>query len=135
VRVGLGLGPAASFADVTSDPDLQANLASVYDSPDEMDVWVGGLAEDHYRDALVGELVFTVLKGQFEALRDGDRLWYERHFEGRLLRWIKGQRLSNVIRRNTCLQDQQALQAPLAGEKPLRRRYACPRAAPRPTNS
>jgi hypothetical protein len=106
VRVGLGLGPAASFADVTSDPALQANLASVYDSPDEMDVWVGGLAEDHYRDALVGELVFTVLKGQFEALRDGDRLWYERHFEGRLLRWIKGQRLSNVIRRNTWIDGQ-----------------------------
>jgi hypothetical protein len=71
-----------------------------------MDAWVGGLAEDHYRDALVGELVFTVLKGQFEALRDGDRLWYERHFEGRLLRWIKSQRLSNVIRRNTWIDGQ-----------------------------
>jgi hypothetical protein len=106
VRIALGLSPAASFGDVTSDPTLQASLASVYASPDEMDVWVGGLAEDHYRDALVGELVFTVLKRQFEALRDGDRLWYERTFEGRLLSWLEGQRLASVIRRNTWIDEQ-----------------------------
>ena len=27
--------------------------------------------------AQVGELIYTVLKNQFERLRDGDRYWYE----------------------------------------------------------
>lgn len=29
-----------------SNPDVQANLAAIYDSPEEVDPWEGGLAED-----------------------------------------------------------------------------------------
>ena len=61
---------------VTSDPDLQAALEAIYGSVDAMDVWVGGLAEDHMPGASVGELVATAIIEQFTRLRDGDRFFY-----------------------------------------------------------
>ncbi|MEM8609218.1 MAG: peroxidase family protein [Myxococcota bacterium] len=100
VREAMGLEPKASFADVSSDPIVQARLADVYESPSDIDVWVGGLAEDPVNGGHVGELIFAVLKQQFERLRDGDRYWV-----GRLPRNVREEvertRLSDIIRRNT----------------------------------
>jgi peroxidase len=50
---------------------------------------------------LVGEVFYTILKDQFERLRDGDRFWYENNFWGRELRKIKKTTLAKVIKRNT----------------------------------
>jgi peroxidase len=106
LREKLALGRKQSFSEVTSDPDLQAKLAEAYDSVDDMDAWVGGLAEDPYRHAHVGELVYTVLKLQFEALRDGDRFWYKRTLNKDELKTIRRTRLSDIIRRNTDIGDE-----------------------------
>jgi peroxidase len=76
-RVELGLEPAASFSDITSNAELQQRLASVYDNVDQVDIWVGGLFEDHVDGAVVGELLRVILVHQFTVLRDGDRFWYE----------------------------------------------------------
>lgn len=76
VRLAYGLLPADSWAGVTSDPELQAALEAIYGSVDAMDVWVGGLAEDHMPGASVGELVATAIIEQFTRLRDGDRFFY-----------------------------------------------------------
>ncbi|MGI9474079.1 MAG: peroxidase family protein, partial [Rubripirellula sp.] len=103
VREQLGLAPAESFADVTSDPDLQAKLEQVYGTVDDIDVWVGALAEDHVAGGSVGELTRTVLLEQFTSLRDGDRFWYENVLEGRELREVQRTRLSDIIERNTDL--------------------------------
>lgn len=100
-RIDVGLAPALSFADVTSDPALQQQLASVYASVEDIDAWIGGLSEDHVSGALVGELIFTVLKSQFEALRDGDRFWYQNVFSGAELQEIEDTTLADIIRRNT----------------------------------
>lgn len=100
-RSALGLTPAATFADISSDPEMQQRLAAAYGSVDQVDVWVGGLAEDHLPGALVGELIGLVLATQFEALRDGDRFWYQNSLEGEELRRIEDTRLSDIIRRNT----------------------------------
>ena len=105
VRVAMGLDPKSSFAEVTSDSIVQERLASVYDSVDEIDVWVGGLAEDPVNQGLVGELIFTVVKLQFERLRDGDRFWYER-LPDDFLRDVAEVRLANIIRRNTNIGDE-----------------------------
>jgi len=106
-RVAMGLAPALSFADVSSDPVVQANLAAVYPTVDGIDAWVGGLAEDHVRGALVGELNFTVIKEQFEALRDGDRFWYQRPgvLSGAERGMVVGTTLKDVIVRNTVIED------------------------------
>ena len=102
-REQLGLERAESFADITSDLDLQARLEQAYGTVDDIDVWVGALAEDHVVGASVGELTRAVLVEQFTALRDGDRLWYQNTFSGRQLRQIESTRLSDVIERNTGL--------------------------------
>ena len=103
VREALGLARRTSFAEVSSDPDTQARLAAAYESVDDIDLWVGGLCEDHKAGAMVGELLWFVIKDQFERLRDGDRFWYERMFDGRALAELNDTRLGDIIRRNTTI--------------------------------
>lgn len=100
-RVAMGLAPAQTFAEVTSDEALAGNLALAYDSPDNMDMWVGGLAEDPLPGAHVGELIARVLRKQFEHLRDADRFWYERALAPDELDRVRSTRLADVIRLNT----------------------------------
>jgi Animal haem peroxidase len=58
------------------------------------------------RDAQVGELFFTILKEQFEALRDGDRFWYELVLTDAEVLELEQTRLSDIIRRNTDIADE-----------------------------
>ncbi len=97
----MGLPRAQSFDQITSDREIQARLASIYSNTDEIDLWVGGLAEDHKSGALVGELFFQKLKQQFEVLRDGDRFWYERYLTRSEFGQVRNLRLADIIRRNT----------------------------------
>lgn len=100
-RQDFGLAPKRTFAQVTSDPVAQAKLAAMYATPDDIDLWVGALAEDHVNGGLVGELVFTMLKDQFTRTRDGDRFWYQSYLPARLVHRLENQPLSAIIRRNT----------------------------------
>eukprot|EP00353_Schmidingerella_taraikaensis_P006934 CAMPEP_0185572476 /NCGR_PEP_ID=MMETSP0434-20130131/4399_1 /TAXON_ID=626734 ORGANISM="Favella taraikaensis, Strain Fe Narragansett Bay" /NCGR_SAMPLE_ID=MMETSP0434 /ASSEMBLY_ACC=CAM_ASM_000379 /LENGTH=561 /DNA_ID=CAMNT_0028188359 /DNA_START=23 /DNA_END=1704 /DNA_ORIENTATION=+ len=77
IREAVGLSAAASFADITDDADVQAALASVYDSVDDVDFWVGGLAEDHGRGKAIGPMFEAIFLEHFRTVRDGDRFWYE----------------------------------------------------------
>lgn len=76
LRATFGLDEATSFADVTSDAAVQAALASVYTTVDDIDPWIGMAAEDHLPGASVGELFAAIFVDQFERLRDGDRYFY-----------------------------------------------------------
>ena len=90
-----------SFSDVTSDPDIAAALEEVYGDVEEIDVWVGGLAEDHLPDSSVGELFRTIIIDQFLRLRNGDRFWYENVLDADEVEEIRSTKLSDVILRNT----------------------------------
>jgi hypothetical protein len=103
LRMDYGLPPAFSFASITSDLDVQADLASVYSSASDVDAWVGGLAEDHVPGAMVGRTLRRVLREQFEALRDGDRFWYEHALPPDLRQLVERQTLADIIRRNTTI--------------------------------
>ncbi len=100
-RVQLGLAAKTSFATISSNPDVQRRLEEAYGSPDDIDPWIGGLAEDTLPDALVGEFFFAVLKMQFERLRDGDPFWYERRLDSATREWIESLTLSRIIRLNS----------------------------------
>ncbi|MCA9246397.1 MAG: hypothetical protein KDA42_04755, partial [Planctomycetales bacterium] len=76
LREAYGLPRVDEFSDITSDASLQALLAVTYDSVDNIDAWIGALAEDHVGDASVGLLLATALGDQFSRLRDGDRFFY-----------------------------------------------------------
>ncbi|CAB9521948.1 Peroxidasin homolog [Seminavis robusta] len=97
------------FEDITSDTKLQEKLALVYDTVDEIDAWVGGLAEDHVENASVGELVGTIIKDQFERLMHGDPHFYLRdldQFDKGFMIHIMNLRkvtLQHIIQRNTII--------------------------------
>ncbi|MEM7170413.1 MAG: peroxidase family protein [Pseudomonadota bacterium] len=100
-RRALGMGAAQSFSDISSDPLIQGRLAQAYQSVEEVDLWVGGLAEDRHKKALVGKTFFKILKRQFEALRDGDRYWYKKVLSPVEIFMVERTRLSHIIRWNT----------------------------------
>ncbi|QDT93161.1 peroxidase family protein [Gimesia algae] len=100
-RVALGLDPVENFSDITSDPDVAARLETLYGTVDNIDLWVGGLAEDHLPGSSMGETFSFIIIDQFQRLRDGDRFWYENVFSGKALDEINGTTLADVIERNS----------------------------------
>lgn len=100
-REAFGLVPVSSFAEINSDPKVQANLADVYTSVDDIDLWVGGLAESPVPGALVGPTLRAILADQYERLRDGDWFWYESYLDRSLIELVENQTLATIIRRNT----------------------------------
>jgi len=105
VRVDYGLAPVTSFDAITSDVELANKLEQLYGDVNNIDAWVGALAEDHFHDASMGELAYTVIADQFTRIRDGDRFWYQNTFCGEELREIQATTLADVIERNTNLTD------------------------------
>lgn len=105
LRQNFGLAPITSFADITSDIQLQQQLQQLYGTVDNIDAWIGLLAEDHAPDAVFGPCMIEIMKEQFEYLRNGDRFYYENDptFLALELAAIKQTRLSDVIRRNTSI--------------------------------
>ena len=102
-REAVGLTRVTSFAEITSDVELQNKLAALYESVDDIDLWVGGLAEDHVKGSSLGETFQTIVAEQFTRLRDGDRFWYQNQFAGRQLDELQRTSLSDIIERNTTL--------------------------------
>ena len=108
VRADFGLERVESFSEISSDPEVAAKLEQLYGDVDNIDVWVGGLAEDHVEGSSLGELFSAVIVDQFERIRDGDRLWYQNVFSGDQLDSIESTSLADIIERNsdiTGLQD------------------------------
>ena len=108
-RIALHLKPYATFSELTSDPTTAAALKNAYGSIDKVDLWVGGLAEDHQPGAMMGQTFQIIIGDQFEALRDGDRFWYQNQgFDAQTLSQIQHTSLSDVMLRNTDTQHIQA---------------------------
>ena len=102
-RVALGLTPYTSFDQITSDSTTAAALQQAYGSVDNVDLWTGGLAEDHVPGAALGQTFDTIIANQFIALRDGDRFYFQNQFasDPTLLNQIENTTLSDIIERNT----------------------------------
>ncbi len=100
-RIISGLKPPRSFADITNNVQVAARLEELYGQVKKVDLWVGGLAEDHVDGSQLGALFHAMIKDQFERVRDCDRFWYERVYRGAELREIRNTTLAEVIRRNT----------------------------------
>ncbi len=58
---------------------LAARLKAIYGDADNVDAFVGIVAEEHVEGSEFGELQAAIWKTQFEALRDGDRFFYENY--------------------------------------------------------
>ena len=105
-RLALGLSAYVDFLDLTGgDQGLADAFESVYGvgGIDDVDLWIGGLAEAHVSGGMVGGTFSAILADQFERCRDGDRFFYEFDLEG--LRTLdssfESTTLSDIILRNT----------------------------------
>ncbi|GBP21620.1 Chorion peroxidase [Eumeta japonica] len=52
-------------------------LSSVYSSPEDIDLWIGGLLEEPVDDGVVGATFANIIADQFSRLKRGDRYFYE----------------------------------------------------------
>lgn len=105
-RSALGLIPNSLWSEVTSDNVLARKLESVYQTPDELDLWVGALAEDHVPGSSAGELLGAILVDQFDRLMHGDKYFHlnDPDLTAAKLEGIvtaEEMRLSDIIRYNT----------------------------------
>ncbi len=102
MREAFGLERAETFADITSDAEIAATLDELYGSVDNVDAWVGGLAEDPLEGGMLGETFSVVIIDQFTRLRDGDALWSEAgQFSDDDLDALWSTTLADVIEMNT----------------------------------
>ncbi|TWU24246.1 peroxidase [Novipirellula galeiformis] len=101
VRTAYGLEAYESFAEITSDTELQVKLETLYGNVNNIDLWVGLLGEDHAEGSSLGETASAIIVDQFERIRNGDRFYYENTLSGRELREIENTTLADVIQRNT----------------------------------
>ncbi|XP_003798602.1 thyroid peroxidase isoform X1 [Otolemur garnettii] len=80
-------------------------IMRLYQHLDNVDVWLGGLAEDLLPGARTGPLFACIIGRQMKALRDGDRFWWENRgvFTDAQRRELEKHSLSRVICDNTGL--------------------------------
>jgi peroxidase len=102
-RAKLGLPKLTSFAQITSDAQVQKALQKLYGTVDNIDLWVGGLAEDHVQGSLLGPTFQRIVSDQFTRTRDGDRFWYQRDpmLTAQDRQMIDHTTLSDIIKRNS----------------------------------
>uniref|UniRef100_A0A667Z832 Eosinophil peroxidase n=1 Tax=Myripristis murdjan TaxID=586833 RepID=A0A667Z832_9TELE len=65
------------LARVLNNTDLARSLLELYGTPDNIDVWLGGVAEPFVRGGRVGPLFACIIATQFQRIREGDRFWWE----------------------------------------------------------
>ena len=107
-RVAYGLDPV-SWESAAFLPGIKEHLMTVYVGIDDVDLWIGGLAERHVNGGLLGETFASIVTDQFTRLRDGDRYWYENaQFDELWLNEIGDSRLSAIIMRNTTIDAMQS---------------------------
>jgi hypothetical protein len=103
LRAAYGLPKVTSFSQITSDTQLASELQSTYGSVNNIDAWVGGLAEDHVPGSSLGPTFGRIIADQFSRLRAGDRFWYQNTMSGPEVDMINHTKLSDIIKRNTSI--------------------------------
>ncbi|GJM36319.1 MAG: hypothetical protein DHS20C18_53200 [Saprospiraceae bacterium] len=103
IRAAIGLQPYSFYQQINSNASVFTRLLSLYSDINDIDPWVGMLAEEPLDDALFGETIMELMTMQFTDLRDGDRFFYlnDPSLTQRELDWIRDTRLRDVIMYNT----------------------------------
>ena len=101
VRERFGLARVVDFSEITSNPGVQQALATAYETVDDIDPWVGILAEDKATGAATGMTAAAIFKDQFQRLRTGDRFWYQVNLSPAMVAEIESTTLADIIRRDT----------------------------------
>ncbi|CAH1270789.1 PXDN [Branchiostoma lanceolatum] len=105
-REKCGLPKANSFDDLAfeiTDCSARKRLESLYRHVDDIDVFVGGLAEESVPGGVVGPTFACLIGLQFQDLRKGDRFWFENpdQFTEAQLAEIRKTSLARILCDNT----------------------------------
>ncbi|XP_051665545.1 myeloperoxidase-like [Manacus candei] len=94
------------FSEVLGNPQLAKKFLDVYGTPDNIDLWIGAVAEPVVPQGRVGPLLSCIIGTQFRNLRDGDRFWWENPgvFTPQQLQALRKITLSKVFCDNTRIQ-------------------------------
>ncbi|XP_051665838.1 eosinophil peroxidase-like [Manacus candei] len=66
-----------SLGRVLRNRDLARKFLQLYGTPNNIDIWIGALAEPFVEGGRVGPLMACLIGTQFRNIRDGDRFWWE----------------------------------------------------------
>ncbi len=107
-RASMGLTRISEFSQITSDITLQENLQAAYDSVDDIDLWIGGMAETPLaaQGSQLGELFTKIIAKQFDEVRAADRFWYQGYLNKDEQDFIKDVTLAKVIKNNTNIKNE-----------------------------
>lgn len=105
IREDIGLPRYSFFQQINPDPAIFTTLQNLYGNINNIDPWVGMLAEQRKENALFGPTVMRIMEMQFANIRNGDRYYYEQ--DTALLpqdrRMIKNTRMVDLVMRNTTI--------------------------------
>nr|XP_055109423.1 thyroid peroxidase isoform X3 [Symphalangus syndactylus]XP_055109425.1 thyroid peroxidase isoform X3 [Symphalangus syndactylus] len=95
----------ADLSTAIASRSVADKILDLYKHPDNIDVWLGGLAENFLPRARTGPLFACLIGKQMKALRDGDWFWWENShiFTDAQRRELEKHSLSRVICDNTGL--------------------------------
>ena len=105
LRSNIGLPRIKEFEEITKHLEVSDALRKVYGSVDNIDPWVGMLAEDYMPNAILGSTLMLIIENQFQTLRDGDRFFYtfDRYFTPEQVEEIGSTTMHDIVMRNTAI--------------------------------
>ncbi len=96
---------ARNFSDISPVDSTARALWQLYRDVNNVDLWIGILAEKHLPNKSVGLTMNAMLKSQFENLRDGDFYFYlnDPFLPPSVRNSVRNTKFSDIIKRNTNL--------------------------------
>ncbi|XP_037348389.1 eosinophil peroxidase [Talpa occidentalis] len=93
----------AQLSQVLRNHNLARKFLNLYGTPDNIDIWVGAIAEPLLPGARVGPLLACLFEHQFRKVRSGDRFWWQKRgvFTKRQRKALRRISLSRIICDNT----------------------------------
>ncbi|XP_035303737.1 eosinophil peroxidase [Cricetulus griseus] len=93
----------AQLSRVLKNQALARKFLNLYGTPDNIDIWMGAIAEPLLPGARVGPLLACLFENQFRRARDGDRFWWQKWgvFTKRQRKALRRISLSRIICDNT----------------------------------
>ncbi|XP_072796283.1 eosinophil peroxidase [Vicugna pacos] len=93
----------AQLSQVLNNRDLARKFLSLYGTPDNIDIWIGAIAEPLLPGARVGPLLACLFENQFTRARNGDRFWWQKRgvFTKRQRQALRQISLSRIVCDNT----------------------------------
>ncbi|XP_053311840.1 myeloperoxidase-like [Spea bombifrons] len=95
------------LAAVLNNRELAEKFMKLYGTPENIDIWVGGVSEPQVPGGRIGKLLSCLIGNQFQRARDGDRFFYENPsvFTAAQRKSIEQVTLARVICENTNIKE------------------------------